>query len=197
MRSATEVFSEWALAGKDAGMEKGHAPAVQAMLAAAEPHLPDNFSAIDLGCGNGWVVRILEAMGASHAAGVDGARAMIDKARAVDPEGTYHHGLLPDWNPPQKYDLIHTMEFLYYLKDPAAMIQLIHDHWLNPGGVFVMGVDHYAEHEASLSWPEHVGVSMTTLTTQEWHDVIRKAGFEVNQIRTDEVTLIYIASKNC
>jgi trans-aconitate methyltransferase len=196
MRTATDVFGEWAIAGKDAGMETGHAPAVQAMLAAAEPHLPDNFSAIDLGCGNGWVVRLLEAMGASHAAGVDGARAMIDKARAIDPAGSYHCELLPDWAPPHKVDLVHSMEFLYYLEDPASMIQAIHDHWLNPGGILVMGVDHYAEHEASLAWPEHVGVAMTTLTTHEWRAAILQAGFEVKQIQSDEVTLIYIGLKN-
>ena len=177
MRAATDVFGEWALAGKDAGMEAGHAPAVRAMLGAAQPHLPEDFTAIDLGCGNGWVVRLMQDMGASHAEGVDGAKAMIDKARAIDPTGTYHHATLPDWTPPHKVDLVHSMEFLYYLEDPAGMIQQIHDHWLNPGAIFVMGVDHYAEHEASLGWPEHVGVAMTTLTTTEWQQAVADAGF--------------------
>jgi trans-aconitate methyltransferase len=196
MRAATEVFGEWALAGKDAGMETGHAPAVQAMLAAALPLLSDNFSAIDLGCGNGWVVRLLNTMTEGVVEGVDGSLPMIEKARSIGPAGSYHCEVLPDWVPPHKVDLIHSMEFLYYLEDPAGMIQQIHDHWLNPGGIFVMGVDHYAEHEASLAWPEHVGVAMTTLTTHEWQAAILQAGFEVKQIQSDEVTLIYIGLKN-
>lgn len=186
MRPATEVFGEWATLGKDAGMERGHAPAVNAMLEAAAPHLPEDFHAIDLGCGNGWVVRLLREMGASVAHGVDGAVEMIDKAREIDPGGDYHHGLLPGWQPPRRYDLVHTMEFLYYLENPAAMIRTIHDQWLNPGGVFVMGVDHHTDHEESLGWPEHVGVHMTTLTPDRWEQALRDAGFtDVRQMRVD------------
>jgi trans-aconitate methyltransferase len=196
MRAATEVFGEWALAGKDAGMETGHAPAVQAMLAAALPLLSDNFSAIDLGCGNGWVVRLLNTMTGGVVEGVDGSLPMIEKARSIGPAGSYHCEVLPDWVPPHKVDLIHSMEFLYYLEDPAGMIQQIHDHWLNPGGIFVMGVDHYAEHEASLAWPEHVGVAMTTLTIQQWTQALEDAGF--TQIQSaqvgDTLTLLGLAN---
>jgi predicted methyltransferase len=65
------------------------------------------------------------------------------------------------------------------------MIQAIHDHWLNPGGILVMGVDHYAEHEASLAWPEHVGVAMTTLSTAQWQQAVEAAGF--TQIQSTQV----------
>ena len=40
-------------------MERGHAASVQAMLKLAIPQLNGTFSAIDLGCGNGWVTRML------------------------------------------------------------------------------------------------------------------------------------------
>ena len=63
MRIATEVFGEWAEKGKDIGMEKGHALAVEDMISFAtqeRTNLKRNFSFLDLGCGNGWVVRMLE-----------------------------------------------------------------------------------------------------------------------------------------
>ena len=63
MRIATEVFSEWAEKGKDIGMEKGHASAVEDMINFAiqdRINLERNFSFLDLGCGNGWVVRRVE-----------------------------------------------------------------------------------------------------------------------------------------
>ena len=65
MRLAVDVFSEWADIGKDEGMEKGHAPAVQEILTAAfdvisTESIQRGFSAIDAGCGNGWVVRSLK-----------------------------------------------------------------------------------------------------------------------------------------
>ena len=64
MRIATEVFGEWAETGKDIGMEKGHASAVEDMIIFAiqeRTNLERNFSFLDLGCGNGWVVRRVEA----------------------------------------------------------------------------------------------------------------------------------------
>ena len=89
MRKATDVFSDWAKIGKDEGMEKGHYPSVSAMIELAMPHLKDGFTAIDIGCGNGWVVRLLSEMGASHSEGVDGASEMIAKAKHIDSEGKY------------------------------------------------------------------------------------------------------------
>ena len=60
------------------------------------------------------------------------------------------------------------MEVLYYLHDPAAMLATFRESWLQPGGWAVVGVDHYAEHEDSLDWPEKVGVHMTTLSEAQW-----------------------------
>ena len=70
-KAAVDVFSQWALIGKDEGMERGHAASVQAMLELAIPKLNAGFSAIDLGCGNGWVTRMLSELGAGHSEGVD------------------------------------------------------------------------------------------------------------------------------
>ncbi len=178
MKEATDVFSDWAEQGKDLGMERGHATAVSEMLKAAIENLPQPFSAIDIGCGNGWVVRKLTTLGAIRAEGVDGAKQMILKAREIDPQGTYHEAQLPEWTPDNPFDFVHTMEFLYYLKNPEEMLSKIHDEWLNPGGWLVAGVDHYSEHEASLKWPEQLNVHMTTMSIQDWEKAMQNAGFQ-------------------
>tara|TARA_B100001113_G_scaffold344501_1_gene333008 strand:- start:349 stop:966 length:618 start_codon:yes stop_codon:yes gene_type:complete len=188
-KSATEVFSQWALIGKDEGMERGHAPSVKAMLELALPKVQKNFSVIDLGCGNGWVTRMLTELGAAHSEGVDGAKEMINKAQSTDSKHKYSHGLLPEWKPDMKFDLVHSMEFLYYLQDPVEMIAKIHDEWLNDGGILVAGVDHYKEHEESLTWPEHVGVHMTTMEISQWKSAMKAAGFvdiEIHQVASKE-----------
>ena len=184
-KAAVDVFSQWALIGKDEGMERGHAASVQAMLELALPKLNPEFSAIDLGCGNGWVTRLLTELGAGHSEGVDGSNEMINKARTRDSIHKYSQGLLPDWNTQRKFDLVHTMELLFYLDDPAGMISTIHDEWLENDGVLVAGVDHYLEHAESLTWPEHVGVHMTTLSIEEWNSAMVNAGFkdvEIHQV---------------
>ncbi|HIB24053.1 MAG: nodulation protein S NodS [Methanobacteriota archaeon] len=176
-RLATDIFSEWAEQGRDIGMEKGHSASVSEMLESAIPHLPQPFSAIDIGCGNGWVVRKLATLGARRVEGVDGASEMIANARAIDPSGTYHEEKLPKWAPKNRFDLVHTMEFLYYLKNPQEMLTKIHDEWLEDGGWLVAGVDHYLEHEASLDWPNTLNVHMTTMSIDEWKTLMEKAGF--------------------
>lgn len=188
-KSAVDVFSQWALIGKDEGMERGHAASVQAMLELAVPKLKNGFSAIDLGCGNGWVTRMLSELGAGHSEGVDGSNEMINKATSKDSSHKYSQGILPDWSPGRKFDLVHTMEFLYYLDDPAGMISIIHDEWLEQDGILVAGVDHYLEHEESLTWPDHVGVHMTTLSIEEWKSAMVSAGFknvEIHQVAGKE-----------
>ena len=188
-KAAVDVFSQWALIGKDEGMERGHAASVQAMLELAIPKLNDGFSAIDLGCGNGWVTRMLSELGAGHSEGVDGSNEMINKATSKDSNHKYSQGLLPDWSPGRRFDLVHTMEFLYYLDDPAGMISIIHDEWLEENGILVAGVDHYLEHEESLTWPEHVGVHMTTLSIDDWKSAMVNAGFkdvEIHQVAGKE-----------
>ena len=52
--------------------------------------------------------------------------------------------MLPDWQPDEPVDLLHTMEVLY-LDEPRQFLTVLHNHWLKPGGRIVVGVDHYVE----------------------------------------------------
>ena len=178
MKDATEVFDHWAIIGKDEGMEKGHAAAVTEMLEFISDKRVEPFSAIDIGCGNGWVVRKLSDFAkCTHAIGIDGAETMISKAKTIDANGDYRLALLPQHLPDAKVDVIHSMEFIYYLHEPAQMLKNIHNHWLNSGGLAVFGIDFYAEHKASHGWPELLDVHMTLLSEEEWLTLWADAGF--------------------
>lgn len=201
-RDATELFSEWADKGKDVGMEKGHARSVHAMLELASIPRETPYTAIDVGCGNGWVCReIAQDPMCGHVVGVDGSPSMIEKANAIDSQGEYYLATLPEWQPNQQFDLIHTMEFLYYLHDPASMLKKFHDDWLKSGGQLVAGVDHYLENEDSLSWSEALNVHMTTLSIEQWKTALLEAGFinvEVHQVGQKESfigTLVLVGNK--
>lgn len=177
-RTATDLFSDWAASGRDEGMEKGHTASVEAMLEAVLPNLNPGFNAIDVGCGNGWVVRRLNGLDAcQHASGVDGAVTMIDKAKAIDPEGDYTLAMLPEWHPEAPVDLVHSMEVLYYLQDPMGFLQTLRDAWLNDDGWAVIGVDHYAENEACHDWSGSLNVHMAMHSMDAWVDGMNDAGF--------------------
>ena len=178
LRSATDLFSEWADVGRDEGMERGHSASVEVMLKELLEGWNRPFRAMDIGCGNGWVVRRLSAHAlCSHASGVDGAPSMIAKARTIDPDGDYIEAMLPEWTPGAPYDLVHTMECLYYLEDPLGFLQTLHDEWMRPGGRLVIGVDHYTENPASHDWGPSLNVHMALLSMDDWVSGLKEAGF--------------------
>jgi len=183
MRRATDVFSEWADVGKDAGMEKGHAPAVAEILTAAFEEIDDlesGFAAIDAGCGNGWVVRLLSSRSdCKSAVGIDGAQSMITRAREIDSQGTYIHANLQSWTPENPVDLVHSMEVLYYLNDIPKFLEMVNTQWMKRNGIFAFGVDHYLENENCYEWSEKVGTRMAMHSEQDWRNMVENVGFEV------------------
>jgi trans-aconitate methyltransferase len=191
MRIATEVFGEWAETGKDIGMEKGHALAVEDMIDFAiqeRTNLERNFSFLDLGCGNGWVVRKLEnELLCVRSVGIDGAKQMIEKASEVASKSEYLLENIDTYSSPDKFDLIHSMEVLYYLENPALTVKKITDSWLNKGGRLIAGVDLYYENQESHSWEEKVGTKMVMLKEAEWIEIFSSAGLkEVKSWRSNQ-----------
>ena len=177
-RSPTVVFGEWAELGRDEGMEKGHQQSVDEMLSMVLKGRKQ-FSFIDAGCGNGWVVRqVAKHPECVSATGDDGAQQMIDKALKSDPNNSYTCADLSNWNPKTPVDIVHSMEVVYYLKDPFAFLQNVYDSWLNTGGVLIFGLDFYEENTVSHSWPEDCGVSIMHLFSEKhWAELFHEAGF--------------------
>ena len=182
MRHPTDVFGEWAENGKDIGMEKGHTISVDEMISFAieeRTEIGKNFSFLDLGCGSGWVARkVAKENLCSRAVGIDGAAQMIVNAKSRGGNEEYIHADINYFNPVSKYDLIHSMEVLYYLEDPSNIIKRISDSWLNKGGRFIAGIDLYYENTDSHSWQGKVGTPMMLLHESEWLDIFKQAGLK-------------------
>ena len=132
-----------------------------------------------MGCGNGWVVRRVETDPLCvRAVGIDGAKQMIEKATQGDSKSEYLHKNIDTYSSPDKFDLIHSMEVLYYLEDPALTIKKIADSWLNKEGRLIAGVDLYFENTESHSWEEKVGTKMMMLKEAEWIEIFSSAGLK-------------------
>lgn len=181
MKDAIEVFNRWAETDKDKGMEEGHANAVNEMLNYAlkeRYEINNDFTFLDLGCGNGWTVRkVIENSFCISASGIDGAPQMIANARKRGGSERYILANIDEYSPTQKYDLIHSMEVLYYLEDPASILNKIANSWLNKGGRLIVGIDLYHENIDSHSWEEKVGTRMLMFKEAEWIDFFLQAGF--------------------
>ena len=176
------TFDEWAILGKDQGMEKGHNASVNHMLIKIFKYYEKKnkqYSVIDFGCGNGWVVRKFKEHSLCKCAhGLDGAANMIKKAYQKDPEGTYFNEDIAIWNPKQKYDVVFSMETLYYFEKPEIIIKKIYKNILNENGIMIIGVDHYLENPDSLNWGKEFNLDITTLSINDWKSTFENAGFK-------------------
>lgn len=177
---AVELFNHWVELGKDDGMEVNHSPSVNHMLDLIPRHvLESTFSFLDIGCGNGWVVKKMSSFqNCVRSVGLDGAEKMIKKAISKDEKSEY---LVLDINEithyHESFDIVFSMEVFYYLNDPHTTINYIFNNLLNKDGVFIMGVDHYLENSQSLSWPKDLNVHMHTYSISEWEEAMKAAGF--------------------
>ena len=180
MKHPTKVFDEWAMSGKDKGMEKSHAASVFEILDYALNKIntkTNQFTFLDIGCGNGWVAEHLSKKDdCTLSIGIDGAENMIINANKRQSRASFLLEDINDFEPENKFDLIFSMEVLYYLDNPSKVIKKIHD-MLNPNGRFIMGIDHYFENKECHDWQEKVGTRMHLFREKQWIDFFKNASF--------------------
>tara|TARA_B100000902_G_C27021035_1_gene769580 strand:+ start:204 stop:824 length:621 start_codon:yes stop_codon:yes gene_type:complete len=198
-----KTFNSWAEKNKDAGMEKNHSSSVNFMLQKIPSSiLSTKFSFLDLGCGNGWVVRKMNKnKNCIKSVGIDGAENMIKKATNLNPELEYIKLDLDQLNYNEKFNIVFSMEVFYYLKDPLNTLKYIYTNMINHNGFFIMGIDHYLENKPSLKWPKDLDLDLHTMGIEEWVDVVKSAGFDdvkFEQVNNNESwagTLVIYAQK--
>lgn len=178
-RTPIDVFSDWALNGKDLGMEKNHKLSVNNMIEFSVNKIND-FTFLDAGCGNGWVVRkVSKLKNCIKAIGIDGSKKMIEKAKSIDKNNKYYCENLLDWKPKNKIDLVHSMEVFYYFENPKELIKHIYSSWLKKKSRLIIGIDYYYENKTSHSWPNECGISIMSLFSEKkWKNFFSEVGFK-------------------
>lgn len=200
------IFNDWALQNKDQGMEKGHAKSVSEMLKIVNEYigsLDHNFKFLDLGCGNGWVVKMFSNNNLCDlSVGVDGSENMIKKAKLKDSKGIYYQSNIEEWNFKKKFDIIFSMETFYYFNNINNVLNNINSKLLTNGGLLIIGIDHYKENKPSLSWENEIGIQTQTLSIKQWVNKLKESNFQNVQFKQVGKkspwmgTLILYANKN-
>jgi SAM-dependent methyltransferase len=178
-----DVFDELAESGKAAGMERGHGVAARQAFEALAVGPGHHF--LDIGCGNGYVVRWAAQVAPSvDALGIDVSAQMIALARALtsgQPNARFRRGSFPQIDlAAGHFDTIFSMEVFYYLPDPVVGLKTV-SQLLAPGGRFACVIDYYQENVDSHGWPEKMGVAMHLMSSAEWRAAFEDAGLEVLQ----------------
>jgi len=171
-------FDQWAINGKAEIMEKEHGKNVSEFL--ERIHFEKPFSFLDVGCGNGWVVRkISEDPMCKKVVGIDKSSKMILNAKKNKKlfNEEYHHTDIEGLKHTGKFDYVFSMESLYYVDSIEVALKKILK-LLKPGGQFFCGTDFYTDNKATVKWSKMMNVQMHLHSKKEWKEFFKNAGFE-------------------
>jgi trans-aconitate 2-methyltransferase len=124
-------------------------------------------SVVDLGAGTGNLTRLLaHRWPQARVTGVDGDRAMSDRARAEHPDLRWVTADLARWEPDEAVDVVYSNAALHWLDDHEQVMPRIRS-WLRPGGVL------------ALQMPDNWAASTHTIPAE----VLDRAGWPVAACR--------------
>ncbi len=179
MDKVSKKFDEWAINGKAESMEKGHGKNVLKFLKKISFDQP--FAFLDVGCGNGWVIRyITDFPTCKKAVGIDKSKKMIIQAnkKIKNNKESFIHTDVESWEYRGKFDFIFAMESIYYSNSMEKAIKKIYK-LLKPGGKFFCGTDFYTENKDTVKWAKMMKVQMHLHSKKEWKEFFKNVGFSV------------------
>ena len=188
MDSVSSLFDRWAKTGKDELMEKEHGKNVIKILKTLS--FDKSFSFLDVGCGNGWVVRkIANEQNCKKAVGIDKSKNMVRQANSKKKNITekYIHTDIESLKCQDKFDFIFAMESIYYVNSIEIALKKIYN-LLKPRGQFLCGTDFYTDNKTTTRWKNKMNVQMHLHSKQEWKKFFNDAGFETKTKHIKDLT---------
>ena len=179
MNGVRQTFDKWAQNGRAELMEKEHDNNVSKFLKTISFDKP--FTFLDVGCGNGWVVRkIAKENNCKKCIGIDISKKMIVQAKKKQDNNKeeFLHADIESWNYKGKFNFIFSMETLYYADSIKVALEKIYK-LLKPSGQFFCGTDFYSDNKATARWAVSMKIQMHLHSKKEWKKFFRNAGFEV------------------
>jgi len=178
MDKVKETFDKWALTGRAELMELEHKKTVLKFLKTISFEKP--FTFLDVGCGNGWVIRkIAEKKSCKKAIGIDKSKNMIKKSHSQKKfsKEQYFQDDIQSWNYRGKFDFIFSMESIYYSESLDLALSKIYK-LLKDEGQFFCGTDFYKENKATSRWSIQMKIPMHLKSKKEWIELFEKQGFK-------------------
>jgi SAM-dependent methyltransferase len=179
MDGVRKTFDVWAQNGRAELMEKEHGKNVSKFLNSIS--FDKSFTFLDVGCGNGWVVRkIANKNNCKKSIGIDKSKKMIiqSEKKKISNKERFFHTDIESWKYTGKFDFIFSMESLYYADSIESALVKIYK-LLKPGGEFFCGTDFYSDNKATAKWAKIMKIQMHLHSKKEWKEFFQNAGFKV------------------
>ncbi|HJJ22398.1 MAG TPA: class I SAM-dependent methyltransferase [Nitrosopumilus sp.] len=179
MDEVKKTFDIWAQNGRAELMEKEHGNNVSKILQVIPFDKP--FTFLDVGCGNGWVVRkIAKESNCKKSVGIDKSKKMIIQAKKKKEniKEMFVHTDVESWDYKGKFNFIFSMESLYYADSIEVALEKIYK-LLKPNGEFFCGTDFYTDNKATVRWVDIMKIQMHLHSKKEWKKLFQNTGFKV------------------
>ena len=100
----------------------------------------DEVHILDVGCGNGKMLKYLQEKTGAYIHGFDYSKEAIETAKARHPEKSeFRKGIIGEIEyPAESFDVITSMDTMYFAKDMSAFVAQV-KKWLKKEGVFFVG----------------------------------------------------------
>ena len=187
LEAIRDTFNLWVQSGMADGMERRHKRLAELMLARIA--LPSDARVLDVGCGDGWMARLLSKRLPQGAfVGIDISDEMIRRAR-VSCSGLDNALFAPapaeeiPWAE-DYFTHVLTIESAYYWPEPRLAAREIF-RVAAFGGSFHVLINFYRENGYSAGWDEETGLSMHRMSADEWASLFRETGFV--DVSTDRI----------
>lgn len=174
-----EEFNRWADAGKGESMEHEHWPITRPVV--ERMHIAPTDNILDVGCGAGWLSRILAARaGEGRVVGMDISDEMVRHARQKSAEfGNLVFVVGGAEEIPWEanfFDHVISVESSYYWPDAAKGIREI-NRVLREGGAAWILINYYRDNPYCHQWADKLQVPVRLLSAAEWEQLFRDGGF--------------------
>ncbi len=179
MDKVKATFDKWAQNGRAELREIEHGENVLKFLKTIS--FDKSFTFLDVGCGNGWVVRkIAKEKNCRKSIGIDKSKKMIiqSKKRINSKKEEFIHTDIESMNHKRKFDFIFSMESIYYADSIEIALEKIYK-LLKPGGQFFCGTDFYTDNKATARWANIMKIQMHLHSEKEWKQFFKNIGFQV------------------
>ena len=188
MDKTAKYFDKWAIIGRSEEMEVGHGTNVNKFL--NKITFDKKFSFLDIGCGNGWVVRkMAEIPTCKQAVGIDKSKNMTNRAKMkkISKKEKYFQAEIESWNSVKKFDVIFSMESLYYSVPMEPALAKVYT-MIKPGGVFYCGTDFYSDNHLTTRWAKDMKIPMDLRSKSQWKKMFEKIGFTTKTKQVKDLT---------
>lgn len=172
-------FNRWAEAGKGEAMEQDHWPITQPALARMGIEADDNI--LDLGCGAGWLSRVLaKSAPQGRVVGMDISDEMVRRARqkSVDFENLVFIVGAAEETPWESnfFSKMISVESSYYWPDPAKALHEVFRVAREGGSAWIL-INYYRDNPHCHQWSQILEIPAKLLSAAEWSALFLEAGF--------------------